>query len=55
VDDATVGTRQQLLASVIARTDTTLLLASKWHVVIKDIVLIDPDLINQMSFTRIER
>jgi hypothetical protein len=44
MEDATIRARCTFLQRLISRTDTALLLTTKWHIVVKNIVLIDPDL-----------
>ena len=39
---------------LIPRTDTALLLATKWHVIVKNIVLVYPDLCDPVSFVIVE-
>jgi hypothetical protein len=48
-EHATICTHGNCL-TLIARTYTALLLATEWNVVIKDIVLIDPDLSDLSKF-----
>lgn len=52
VEDAAIGNPRQLLTLVMSHTNTALLLATKWYVVIKNIVLIDPDLNELDEFHR---
>jgi hypothetical protein len=54
IKDIPIRARGTLLKRLISRTDTALLFTTKWHVVVKNIVLIDPDLGVLVSFVVVE-
>jgi hypothetical protein len=54
-EDATIRARRTFLERQTSRTDTALLLTTKWHVVVKNVVLIDPDLSVLVSSVVLER
>jgi len=54
MEDATIRAHGTFLERLISRTDTALLLATKWHIVVKNIILIDPDLHVLVSFVVVE-
>ena len=50
IEDIAIRARGTSLERLISRTDTALLFTTKWHVVVRNIVLIDPDLGVLVSF-----
>jgi hypothetical protein len=54
MENATIRTHGTFLERLISRTDTALLLTTKWHIVVKNIILIDPDLRVLVSFVVVE-